>query len=275
MSAFADIPESQNGEGGGGSEFRQIFYTKIIPGVNSRIRILDSKAVHFQKYFIPSQRISIIAPEDEEQDPIWQNNGRLLKENPNSKPNEIKGFIPRQNRYVVNVLNRTLVKRTPSGSIVFPGLSGFPTHDPETGELIANIEPTPLNRVEILERGPTLFSQLNQINQQVCDDAGNPLGLTTFDIVISATGQGRKMVTNVIPYANHNDVVEIPQEELYDIENEVGIRLQHDEIVKVLNGVSLKDIFAARRGDDTASEAVASEGAVDNFGDGISKLFGS
>jgi hypothetical protein len=275
--SFADIPDEQTN---GNDEYRKTHYTKITSDYPIRLRILNKEAVHQKKYFLPKQRLSIIAPENEENDPIWQRNGRLMKENPDKSPNQIKGWISRQNRYMVNVLNRTMVKRAPqSGNVVFPGQNGFPTHDPESGELISDVDPTPLNRVEVLERGPTLFSQLNQINSATCDEAGNPIGIWNYDIVISATGKGRHMVTNIIPYPNKNDEIDLDELELYDLE-EVGLRLEPDEIERVLNGVQLRDIFAARRGEDTTEtdtdDDMSFESDVDDsdIQAGIDSLFG-
>lgn len=270
--AFADIPEESSINTN--SDFRRVEYCKIIPGVPVRLRILDKNAVHMRKYFLPRQRISIVAPENEADDPIWQRNGQLMKENPDKKTSEISGFIPRQNRYAVNVLNKTMVKRSPSGNVVFPTPKGFPTNDPETGELIANIDPEPLNRVEVLERGPRLFAQLNQINQQVCDDAGNPLGIWTYDIVISATGSGLNMVTNIIPYPNHDEPADVPEEELYDLENEVPIILEPEEISRLLEGVLLRDIFAARDTVNSGEDVIVDDDFdVDNLEENIESLF--
>lgn len=236
---FADVPDFDDGE----REFRRTQFTKIVSGVNTRIRILNKKAHHEHKHFIPNQRVSIRCL-GEERCPICQNNQRLIKENPDKTPNQISGFINRQNRYMTNVLNRTLVKVTSDGNVVFPKNGQFPTNDPASGSLITGIEPTPLNRVEVLERGPSLFKQFNNVNSTVADEAGNPIGIWNYDIIITATGKGRKMVTNVMPYSHHNDPIE-GDFELYDLED-VSIVLEPDEILKLLGGVSLSDIFSAR-----------------------------
>lgn len=241
---FADVPEQDE------FTYRKTHYVRITAGVPLRLRILDKKAYHVQKYFIPSQRISILAL-DESVDPIWRNNEKLMRENPDAKnPTQIPGFIRRQNRYMVNVLNRTMVKRSPAGNIVYAIGGQFPTNDPETGELLVNIDPQPLNRVEVLERGPQLFAQLNSVNQSTVDEAGNPIGIWNYDIIINATGSGRKMMTNITPRPDLNDDVELPEgQEKYALET-LGIQLSPDEMIAVVKGVSLRDIFEARRSDD-------------------------
>lgn len=242
--SFADIPEEME------REFKPNRFVKIEAGVPLRLRILDKRALHTEKHFLPAQKVSVLCLGDEVC-PICAHNQKLIRANPDVSPRNLKGLIFRQNRYLVNVLNRTLVKRSPSGNVVFAKGGQFPSHDPDTGELLVDIQPEPLDQVEILERGPTLFSQLNAIMSQVTDEAGNPRSLTEYDIVIMATGSGRKMTTNVIPYPDNDDEIEVPEDDKYALET-IGIRLSPDEMVKLMNGVSLRDIFEQRREDEEA-----------------------
>jgi len=251
--SFADIPEE------GGREFKPNQFVKIEAGVPLRLRILDKKALHTEKHFLPNQKVSILCLGDDVC-PICINNQKLIKANPDVSPRQIKGLIFRQNRYLVNVLNRTLVKRSPSGNVIQSKGGQFPSHDPNTGELLVDVQPEALDRVEIMERGPTLFSQLNAIMSQVTDEAGNPRPLTAYDIVVMATGHGRKMTTNVIPYPNNDDEVVVPEEDKYALET-IGIRLSPEEITKLVNGVSLRDIFEQRR-DEEESDILVEEEAV-------------
>jgi len=253
--SFADIPDFEQG-----SDFRKTQFVKLSSGSTVRVRILDKKAHMVEKHFIPHQKISLLCLGDETC-PICQNNRKLMNENPDVKPSKLTGFINRQRRYMVNALNRTTVKITPSGKVVFPRGTEFPPNDPETGELLVNIEPTTIDEVQILENGPVLFSQLNAVNDAITDDAGNPLGLWTYDISISTVGTGRKTVRNVVPLTHQNDVLEIDENDLYALET-VGIQLAPSEIEKVLGGVSLRDIFAERNAnDDAALEAEVTQAA--------------
>jgi len=263
--SFAEIPE-----GGNKSNFKSTDFVKIVPGIPVRLRILDKKAVHQVRHYLQIQKLSLLCLGDE-RCPICQNNSNLMKENPTEDAFRIKGFIPRQNRYLVNVLNRTIVKIAPSGSVVYPTSGQFPTVDPSTGEPLANIEAAPLNKVQVLDRGPDLFSQFNMVNEQVVDEMGKPIGIWNFDISIMATGAGKKMKTNVQALSQINDVVEVADEDKYVLET-MGILLEPDEMSKILKGIPLKDIFAARRSDDeVASEAPASTAIQDT----IEALFGA
>lgn len=242
--SFANIPEFE-------SNYKSTEYTKLVSGVPQQFRILSEKACHVEKHFLPVTKISVLCL-GEETCPVCQNNAKLMQGQPDVSPRQIKGFLAKQNRYSVNVLNRTVVKVAPSGNITFPIQGQFPTNDAHTGELLVNIEAKPFNRVQVLERGPTLFSQLNSINDTVIDpDTGNPIGLWKYDVVITASGSGRKMTTNVIPYPNMNDEVNVPEEDLFALET-LGIQLSPEEMMNAVRGVSLRDIFEARRATDDA-----------------------
>ena len=248
---FANIPDRSD-------EFKRFNYTKIYTGCQLRLRILDQHAVQTFRHYIPSAKMSIICL-GVERCPICQNNLKLVAENPKLNARQIRGYIPRQNRYMVNVLNRTMVKKTSKGNIIYAIHNQFSPQDPETGELLTEIEPEPLNEVQVLERGPRLFEQFNQINETVIDnETGNPIGLWKYDIVITSTGSGRKMITNVTPYPDSNDVVDIPVEEKAILES-LGVLLEPDEIVQLLRGISLRDIYQARQGADNAADAVLEE----------------
>jgi len=263
--SFAEIPETT-------TEFKRTEYVKIVAGVPLKLRILDNKAIHVVKHYVPSQKASILCL-GEETCPICQSNQKLIHENPSLAPRQITGFIPRQNRYMVNVLNRTFVKVTPSENHVFAQNGAFPTHHPETGELLIDIEPQSLNLVQVLERGPTLFAQLNSINDAVTDEAGNPLGLDKFDITITATGSGRKMITNIIPHPDQNEEITILAEDKYPLET-LGIQLAPDEILSLLSGVSLKDIFENRRVQGEIDVLSDAEGKVsESVQDNVDALF--
>lgn len=242
---FADIPEQTS------TEFEPTRFTKLVSGNPVRVRILNKEAYRVYKHFLPQQRISIVCLGDGICPICIENQKKIDNAQAGTRYNQIKGYIARQNRYSVNVLNKTLVKETPTGNVIYPQMDGqFPMQDVSTGEMLVNVEPKPLNHVEVLERGPTLFSQLNAINSQIIDEETNePLGIWNYDVVITATGQGRQMTTNVIPYPQYNEPVDISADDLYVLET-IPLQLAPDEIYEVLRGVSLQDVFSARRSED-------------------------
>lgn len=238
---FADIPVYDETK----KDFKPTKFLKIIPGYPVRVRILSKAAYRVAKHYLPKQKVSLVCLEDE--CPICENNRKLAVANPDTPYNEISGIIGKQNRYLVNVLNRTKVKITATGKVVYAGADGkFPAQHPESGEDLSNVKATALNTVEVLERGSTLFGQLNGIHDTIRDDDGEKIGLTNYDVILTATGKGRQMTVSAVAQPQFNDVVEVKEEDIYNLEK-VPMKMSANEIVKLLNGISLQDIFEARK----------------------------
>ena len=244
---FAHMPEQTERE----TDFKKPTYTDLIPGVPIKVRILDKEAVHIQTHFITSQKISLRCLGD--LCPICAKNRDLFNQNPGKKANELPGFIYKQNRYRTHALNRTQVKISPSGNVIYPVGGKFPPTDPDSGEPIVNVEARPLNRVEILERGPRLFEKFNIVNSTTFNDDGEAIGIWNFDISIVRSGMGTKTDYNVTPHPNLTEPVEVSEEDFFDLEA-TGIVLEPDEMMKAVAGVSLRDIFAQRRASEENSE---------------------
>lgn len=254
---FADIPVYDDSN----KEFKKVQFLKIIPGYPVRLRILDKSAYRVTKHYLPKQRISVVCLEDE--CPICLNNKKLVEAHPGVSYNDIPGIIGRQNRYLVNVLNRTKTKTSETGKVVYAGADGkFPAQHPETGEDLSKIKALPQNSIEVLERGSTLFGQLNGIHDTIRDEDGERIGLTNYDIILTATGKGRQMTVSAVAQPQFNDVVEIKDIDLYDL-SKVPMKLSAEEIESLLNGISLQDIFEARKAsrDTDELEAIAEDTA--------------
>jgi len=265
---FADIPVYDESK----RDFKPTKFLKIIPGYPVRIRILSQSAYRVAKHYLPKQKVSLVCLDEE--CPICANNRKLVEANPDTAYNEIAGIIGKQNRYLVNALNRTKVKITASGKVVYAGADGkFPPQHPESGEDLTNVKATPLNTVEVLERGSTLFGQLNGIHDTIRDDEGEKIGLTNYDIILTATGKGRQMTVSAVAQPQFNDVVEVAEEDLYDLAK-VPMKMSANEIIKLLSGISLQDIFEARKIAKEPEElkAIASDVAED-VEDTIAELF--
>jgi len=256
---FADIPVYDDTK----KDFKPTRFTKIVPGYPLKVRILSQNAYRVSKHYLPKQRVSVICLEED--CPICANNKRLVESHPGVPYNEISGIIGRQNRYLVNVLNRTKTKTTESGKTIFAGSDGkFPAQHPETGEDLTKIKAAPQNTIEVLERGSQLFGQLNGIHDTIRDEDGERIGLTNYDIILTATGKGKGMTTSAVAQPQLNDKVEINDIDLYDL-SKVPMKLSADEIIKLIGGVSLQDIFEARKINKETSEleSVADDVAIE------------
>jgi len=252
---FADIPIYDETK----KDFKPVRFLKIIPGYPVRIRVLDKAAYRATKHYLPKQKISVVCLE--ENCPICANNKKLAIANPGVNYSDIPGIINKQNRFLVNVLNRTKVKTTPAGHIVYAGSDGkFPAQHPETGEDLKDIKALSQNSIEVLERGSTLFGQLNGIHDTIRDEEGNRLGLTNYDIILTAVGKGRQMTVSAVAQPQYNDKIEINEIDLYKLDK-VPMKLSEDELIKVLSGISLQDIFEARK--ETPKEETYLEGISD------------
>lgn len=249
-------------------EFKKPLYLKLVPGVPYRLRILNPKPFKTYKHYVAFQRASVLCLGDN--CPICDRNKKLADENKGVPYAQIKGIIPRQERYVTNVLNRTLVKRTSSGSVVYANLEDeFPAIDSQSGEIIANIEPTPLNTVEVLEKGYEFFMELNILHKSFRNAENKLPGLTGFDLRVYFAGGKNKPSVMPLPIF---DEVKVPEDQMFELST-LGILLTPDEITKLLGGISLRDIFAIRRQSDEKAVQVEQEVALTDVSNDVKKLF--
>jgi hypothetical protein len=106
-------------------------------------------------------------------------------------------------------------------------------------------------KVKVLSRGVTLFDQFDAINNAVLDESGERVGLTGYDITLVISGVGKeKTITPITGQTTPAPVVD--EALLYDLDN-VTIKLTATELVDLMRGVSLKDIFSARRATEKAA----------------------
>jgi hypothetical protein len=89
------------------------------------------------------------------------------------------------------------------------------------------------------------FDQVNFHNATVLyAETETPIGIRNFDLGVLV--MGGKTTPAVSPLESNNDVVEVSDDDLFDLERAV-IVLEEDEVYALLRGARLTDIFAARR----------------------------
>lgn len=180
--------------------------------------------------------------------PICKNNKRLLAENPNAwkdNPN----YSGRAERFLHNILDRTMVKVCPScQSENKKDVTGNYSHKCWSCDtLITSVEEHPSGKIKVINLTKTNAEDLNNFNRTILDENKNPIGIPNMDFMVMITKtSGGKKNTTVIPMPQSRDVIEVPTEMYYNLENAI-IKLTPDEIISALKGVSLKDIFIARR----------------------------
>lgn len=272
---FADVENKR------AKTFQKIDFFKFTPGTHT-IRILEPNAelVYTHYLITPTGKSTVACLGDD--CPVCANNRKIIMEHPEDF-REVKGWSSRAKRYLFNVLDRTPVKTCPGCKADATRLgNNFPTSCPTCGTMLFDAPIHPSNKVRLVSTGVTLVTTLNSFEKAILTPEGEPVGLTNFDIVLQVEGSGRQQNITAIPASQNNDKVEIPVEAYQNKEGAV-ICLEADEILDILKGISMKDIFAARRAKKgiTATEH-ADDAVVDStdevskqVNDAVSKIFGN
>ena len=229
------------------TNFKKVEYIDLPPG-NAVIRILQNKTYDYFVHYINSAYLMCLG----EDCPICASNRKLITENPETF-RDIKGWSSRSERHAVNVLDKTLVKICSACKKEVKKVgANFPTTCPGCGQVIVSEEIKPLNKIKVLSRGKTLFENFNGIETSVLDEVGNPIPLTSYDFTLFVSGSGRETNITVIPMVDKKEPFEFAETDLYDLTKTV-ITLTPEEMQEVQRGVSIKDVFAARKviGGDT------------------------
>jgi hypothetical protein len=272
--SFVDFPERADFEA-----FDRPKYLKFIEGYPSVVRILDNKAQHLRKHWINKLRTSILCL-GTETCPICINNAGIRAENPKNF-RSIRGYIPIQNRYVVNVLDRTpvVVDPDPEHSEEYPSKQGdFPAVSSDGQRSLVGIEPQPSNTIKLLERGRTLFEQFLALHQETgeFDDDENLVsgGITSFDLKLVTMGEGReKVVSPIALMQNNDDVVPILDklELAPHVLSALGLLLTPEEVEQVAyGGATIGDIFTKRRSNE---ETEVNQEVLDDAESKVAGLF--
>lgn len=217
----------------------------------STVRLLDTEnyEVYQTHFFMGKGTVKCLG----EDCPICKKNRQLRLEHPNIKNvNEIPGYNKRSETGYINVFDKTPVKVCPNaecGHASKASMNKFPDVCPKCGAFLTKIPATPLNKVKLLSKGKEFFEKLLMFEETVLNEAGEPIGLDNFDIGIMGQpmqGQPGKVKVDPIPLSQNQEPVEYDKETLYDLKNCLVV-LNSEEMVQFMNGVGLKDIYAARK----------------------------
>jgi hypothetical protein len=237
--------------------FKKVNYLNLTPG-SHMVRLLQEPATAltvFTHYLVTKTGAYTVQCLGEDC-PVCDNNRKIYLENPKTF-RDVPGYFSRSTRYLMNVLDRTVVKTCPSCQTEVKKVGNdFPSNCPNTdcGAFLIKETPHPLNKVRVLTIGPDTAQRLDGIEKSTTDLEGNLLPLTTFDISFLVEGAGRKKVTQPLPATNRNDVVTVPEDQLEDL-TAATMKLSADEIIKLLKGISLKDIFVERKSTEPVAES--------------------
>jgi len=248
-----------------GETFKKTLFMKLT-GKNI-VRVLDGKNLPtFHTAFVHWIRnLPLECLEDECH--VCKNNKRIIAENPENF-RKVPSYSRKQEIFYVNVLDRTPVKTCPECGAENESVNGRYLSQCKCGVLITEVPVMPCNKVKILTRSKALGNELNAIDNRILDANGDRIGITNFDIQI-LLGQNNRAFAAEMEYSN--DVVDIPEEELFDL-RKTPIQLSPDEMYDYLKGTALKDIFASRGSEESSVTEVLEESTVTEIKDKLSGL---
>lgn len=234
----------------------------------STVRILTNGYLPIQTHYINKVTVQCLG----EDCPVCASNKMLIMQYPETFREEAK-YSPRRTVNLVNVLDKTLVRTCECG-IEVPFSQANPVAVTcKCGKIIAG-DAHPSMKVKVLSRGVTLFDQLDAINNAILDASGERVGLTGYDITLVISGTGKNKV--ITPIAGQTTPAPVVDETLlYDLDI-VTIKLTATELVDLMRGVSLKDIFSARRATEKAasiSDNILPKELLDSVQSDVDALF--
>jgi len=210
------------------------------------IRILSER--YYSDYTHFMNRATTLCLGDE--CPICNSNKRLIMQYPDTFRDEPL-YSPRREVRLVNVIDKTPVRICDNCQTENRSLGNTSTTCKKCSAILTGT-PAPLNQVRILSRGVTLFEDLGNINKAVLDAHGEKVGLTNYDITLVISGSGNKKTITPLPGQTTGPETVNP-DDLFELDT-VTIKLSPSEMIDLQRGVSLKDIFSARRASDKSAE---------------------
>jgi hypothetical protein len=221
------------------------------------IRALDTQATEIDVHIVKRAKFYTIKCLGAEC-PICETNKKIFVERKDEFRKD-PNYIPRSRRHFFNVLDRTPVKVCSNpecqAEVKAEDMKNFPSACPMCKSMIVGAEPTISNKVKIFEVSEEVAHGIDLLERSELDEAGNPIGWNNYDMMVLKQRE-KSPVFKVL--SKNNDVVSVPADALFDVKESV-ISLTPDEIKDVLRGVTIKDIYAARKAE---SGMVASNESV-------------
>lgn len=252
------------------TEFKKTAWLEL-PNGQTIIRILEDNAHEAYIHYIPSQKSSVICLGED--CPICQRNRQIIKDNPKTF-RDVSTYFGRTRRYSVNVLDKTPAKVCPACQKEHKPVNGTFAIQCDCGQALVGMPATPLNKVKVLSKGVSLFDQFNELEKTQMNEAEESIPLRHFDVVLSVKGTGQDTKITAIPRMTSVGEQVLPEgEELFDLSNSGGIKLSVEEMLSVMKGVAIRDIFNARKADTADAEIKEAETEMEEIADEVNKLF--
>lgn len=247
------------------SKFRKTEYIQLSQGENT-IRILEPVATDYYAHFVGRSYVKCLG----EDCPICENNKRIIFENRETFRDD-KAYRPRSQRFYVNVLDKSLAKVCPSCGTVTKNLGLVSC--PACASVLAN--PSPLNRVKVLAKGKDLFEPLEMMSKTIRNSQDEVIPITNYDWTLIVSGTDKNTKTNALPrwIPGQESEPDLAGQELFPLDS-VLPELTREELVDLLNGASLKDIFAIRRASKQVEKTDGDDVLMREVSASVDGLFG-
>lgn len=232
---FANIDERKTFDSN--SKFRKTEYIQLAQGENL-VRFLENATDHYA-HFVNRAYVACIG----EDCPICENNKKIIYEDrDNFRDN--KSYRPRSQRFYVNVMDKTRAKTCSACGTVTKNLSLVTC--PACASVLSEIQP--LNKIKVLAKGRELFESLVMLSNTIRNANDEVIPITQYDWSLVVSGTEKNTKTSPLPrwvpgQENEQDLL---GQELFPLDS-VLPQLTREELVDLLNGASLKDIFAIRK----------------------------
>ena len=218
------------------SKFRKTEYIQLAQGENT-IRFLENATDRYA-HFVNRAYVACLGDDC----PICENNKRIIYENRESFRDD-KSYRPRSQRFYVNVMDKTRVKTCPACATVTKNLSLATC--PACATVLSDVHP--LNQIKVLAKGRELFESLVMLSNTIRNEGDEVVPITTYDWTLVVSGTEKNTKTTPMPrWTGQGNVQDLFGQEAFPLEN-VLPELTREELVDLMNGASLKDIFAIRK----------------------------
>jgi len=261
MSPFADLEVKFNQFE---NKFKRTEFMSLTTGAHT-VRILQPQAKTVPTHFFNNTKTTVLCLGDD--CPVCANNKKLISQFPETFRDQ-RDYVKINYRFFVNVLDKTVAKTCECGKEYKNLAMTICT----CGKVLNN--PAPLNKVKVMSKGITLRDDLDSIDKAILDNQGTPIGLVNYDVVLMVSGTGRDTKVTPVPRTEANQPVELNGQELFDVEK-AYIVVTPAEMLDVQRGISLKDIFSARKAENKSNiiEPIASQEVLDEVNAAVDEIF--
>lgn len=262
MSFFKAIPDGRK------SKYNGPDYITLTPGEHT-IRIISTpdEVKEAFVHYVAGAYVECLGDDC----PVCESNKRLMMADPEGYKNSPE-YNGRTYRFWLSVFDKTPAKICPNcGAEIKAYNEVYPVACTACNALIANVEPTPLNKIKILGRGKTLRDEIEDIATRKLK-AYNIAGLTDCDITLFVSGKGRDTKITADLFVLGRD--QLPEAVLAE-ERKLG-NVYHaftrQELQALQSGVKIKDIYSARQASADGQAPQSAEVAKD-IAAKVSQLF--